>query len=61
MRALPQALGIIFEVQIKKSNEKIAKRKKGFQLTKRVSFLCFCFFLTPPTFKAFIFLMFCSS
>jgi hypothetical protein len=39
MRTLPQALEILFEMQRKRSNEKIARRKnKLFQLTKRVSF-----------------------
>jgi hypothetical protein len=38
MRALPQALEFVFEVQKKRSNEKIARKKKAFQLTK-------CFFL----------------
>jgi hypothetical protein len=30
MRALPQALGIIFEMQMKESTEKIARKKKLF-------------------------------
>jgi hypothetical protein len=39
MGALLQALEIIFEVQMKKSNEKIARRKKSFfQLTKCILF-----------------------
>jgi hypothetical protein len=34
MRALPQALEIIFEVQMKRNNEKITRKTKAFQLTK---------------------------
>jgi hypothetical protein len=34
MRELPQALEIIFEMQRKMSNEKIAKKKEAFQFTK---------------------------
>jgi hypothetical protein len=34
MTALPQALEITFEVQTKKSNEKITRKEKLFQLTK---------------------------
>jgi hypothetical protein len=42
MRALPQALEIIFEMQVKKSNEKIARRKTSFlaHKTRFFSFLC---------------------
>jgi hypothetical protein len=40
MEVLPQALQIIFEVQWKKINEKITRRKKKFQLPNT-----FCFFL----------------
>jgi hypothetical protein len=37
--ALPQAVEIIFEVQMKRSNEKIAgQKKKAFQLTKHFFF-----------------------
>jgi len=55
MGVLPQALQIIFEVQWKKINEKITRRKKKFQLPNT-----FCFFLPllldPPTLKPHIFL-----
>jgi len=43
MGALTQALEIIFEVQRKKNNEKITRKKKAFQLTK-----CVLFFLFEP-------------
>jgi hypothetical protein len=46
MGELPQALEIIFEVQMKKSNEKIARRKISFfQLTKCILYLFFLFIL----------------
>jgi hypothetical protein len=57
MGALPQALEIIFEVQMKRSNEKIARKKKVFQLTKSVFFFSFW---THLIFKAFNFLISCS-
>jgi hypothetical protein len=38
MGMLPQALEIIFEVQRKRNNEKIIKRKISFPLTKRFFF-----------------------
>jgi hypothetical protein len=38
MGALSQTLEIIFEVQMKTSNEKIARRKKAFQLTRHFFF-----------------------
>jgi hypothetical protein len=38
MEALLQALEIMFEVQRKRNNEKITRRKKAFQLTKHVFF-----------------------
>jgi hypothetical protein len=41
MGALPQALEIIFEVQRKRSNEKITRKKKAFQLTKCLLFFIF--------------------
>jgi hypothetical protein len=44
MGALPQALEIIFEVQRKKSNEKITRKKTSF-LTHKMHFV---FFLTGP-------------
>ncbi len=59
VRALPQALEIILVVQMKMSNEKVAreKKKKAFQLTKHVFFSSLW---TPPTFKASNFLISCS-
>jgi len=44
MGAPPQALEIIFEVQMKRSNEKITRKKEAFQLAK--AFFSF-FFLFP--------------
>jgi hypothetical protein len=44
MRALPQALEIIFEVQMKMSNEKIARRKISFATHKPRLFLFFLLF-----------------
>jgi hypothetical protein len=38
MGALPQSLEIIFEVQMKRSNEKITRKKEAFQLTKCIFF-----------------------
>jgi hypothetical protein len=55
---LPQALEIILEVQLKRSNEKIAK-KKTFQFTKHVFFHFFGIW-TPPTAKASNFIISCS-
>jgi hypothetical protein len=49
MGALPQALEIIFEGQMKRSNEK----KKVFQLTKRKFSLLFFFSLDPSYFQSF--------
>jgi len=50
MGTLPQVLEIIFEVQRKMSNEKIARREISFPTYK--CFLFHLFFLwTPPTFK----------
>jgi hypothetical protein len=43
MRTLPQALEIIFEVQRKRNNGKIARKKKTFQLTKWVFFFFLLF------------------
>jgi hypothetical protein len=55
MGALPQVLEIIFEVQRKKNNEKITrKKKKAFQLPKHVLF--FCLWISP-IFKPHIFLI----
>jgi hypothetical protein len=39
MGALLQALEIIFQVQRKKNNEKLTRKKKAFQLIKRIFFL----------------------
>jgi hypothetical protein len=39
MGALLQALEIIFQVQRKKNNEKLTRKKKAFQLTKHIFFL----------------------
>jgi hypothetical protein len=50
MTALPRALEIIFEVQRKKSNEKITRKKKTFQLAKH-KFFFFSFSLDPPYFQ----------
>jgi hypothetical protein len=58
MGALPQALEIIFEMQRKRSNEKIARRKKSFPTHKTRFFLPSVW--TPPTFKAFNFFICCS-
>jgi hypothetical protein len=44
MGALPQALEIIFEVQKKRINEKITRKKEAFQFTKHVLFLFFLLF-----------------
>jgi hypothetical protein len=41
MGALPQALEIIFELQMKRSNEKLTRKKKAFQLIKHVFFFLF--------------------
>ncbi len=49
MGVLPQALGIIFEVQRKKSNEKIRKKKKKLSNLQNV-FFCFSFSLDPSYF-----------
>ncbi len=60
MGVLPEALEIILEVQRKRGNEKITRKKKAFQLRKHV-LLIFLFpsLWTPPTFKASNFLMSC--
>jgi len=49
MRALPQALEIIFEAQRERSNEKITRKNKAFQLIKLVFF--FSFSLDPSYFQ----------
>jgi len=48
MEALSQALEIIFEVQIKRSNEKITRRKISFSTYKT-------FFFLPPFWTLIIF------
>jgi hypothetical protein len=48
MRALPQALEIIFEVQRKRSIEKIARRKISFSTYKTPFFFFFSFLLFRP-------------
>jgi hypothetical protein len=48
--ALPQALEIILVVQMKMSNEKVARKKISFSIHKTPSF--FSSLWTPPTFKA---------
>jgi hypothetical protein len=55
MEALPRALEIIFEMQRKRNNEKLTRRKKAFQLTKHVSFHCEPFLLS--NFITFLFLI----
>jgi hypothetical protein len=60
MGVLPQALEIIYEVQMKKSNEKITRRKISFPTHKMQFFLFFSSLWTPPTFKASNFLISCS-
>jgi hypothetical protein len=42
MGAVSQALEIVFQTQKKRSNPKIARKKKAFQLAKHV-----CFFFPP--------------
>jgi hypothetical protein len=53
---LPQALEIIFEVQRKRINDKIIRRKISFSIYKTHSF--FLSFWTPPNFKPCNFLIF---
>jgi hypothetical protein len=50
MRVLSQALQIIFEVQKKKSNEKLTRKKKAFQLAECPFFSLSLW--TPLTFKS---------
>jgi len=45
MRALPQALVIIFEMQLERSIEKIARRKISFSAHKTLFFFFFSHFL----------------
>jgi hypothetical protein len=49
MGALPQALEIILEMQMKKSNRKIARGEIGFPTHKT----CFLFSLDPSYFESF--------
>jgi len=58
MGALPQALGISFEMQRKRSNEKITRRKYAFQLTKHVFFIFFSFLWISLIFKPHNFFIF---
>jgi hypothetical protein len=51
MGVLPQALEIIFEMQMKRSNEKITRKKKAFKFTKHVFFFFFFFSLDPSYFQ----------
>jgi hypothetical protein len=58
MGVLPQALEILFEVQKKRNNEKIARRNISFPTHKTHFFpLFFSSPWTPLTFKAFNFLI----
>jgi hypothetical protein len=41
MRALPQALEIVFKVQMKRSNEKIARKKKKLSNSQNALFFFF--------------------
>jgi hypothetical protein len=50
MRALPQALEFVFEVQKKRSNEKIARKKKSFPTYKMFFSFFFFLFLGPLLF-----------
>jgi len=52
MGALLQALEIIFEVQAKRSNEEVVRRKKSFSTHKMCFFPFISSVWTPPTFKA---------
>jgi hypothetical protein len=54
MGVLAQALENTFEVQMKRSNEKITRRKISFQIHKTCFFFIFLLF---PIFKAFNFLI----
>jgi len=59
MKALPQALEIIFEVQMKRRNEKITRKKKKLSNSQN-AFFFFFFLWTPLIFKASNFLISCS-
>jgi hypothetical protein len=56
MTGQPQALEIMFEMQRKKSNENITRKKKAFQLTKH-DFFFSSFLSTPLIFKPHNFLL----
>jgi hypothetical protein len=58
MQVLPQALEIIFEMQRKRSNGKIVRRKLSFS-TYKMPFV-FSSLWTPPIFEASNFLISCS-
>jgi hypothetical protein len=61
MGVLPQALEIIFEMQRKRSNEKIIRKKKVFSTYKMYYlFIYFLFSLDPLTFKPHNFIIFYS-
>jgi hypothetical protein len=53
MGVLPQALEIIFEVQMKWSNKKVVRRKKSFSTHKTHLFPFFFFSLGPSYFQSF--------
>jgi len=57
MGVLPQALEIIFEVQKKRSNEKITRRKMSLPTYKMHFYFYFSSLWTPPTFKPHNFLI----
>jgi hypothetical protein len=60
MGVLPQALEIIFVVEMKMSNEKIARRKIIFPTHKTCFFFFFSSLWTCPTFKTSNFLISCA-
>jgi hypothetical protein len=61
MGPLPQALEIIFEAQMKRSNEKNRKKKNKLSNSQNMFFLLpLKKNWTPPTFKASNFLISCS-
>jgi hypothetical protein len=51
MGLLRQALEVIFEVQMKRSNEKISRKKKGFP-NHKTRFFPFFFSLDPSYFES---------
>jgi len=60
MGELPKTLEIIFQVQMKKINEEMTRRKISFSTYKMLFFLFFLSFQTPSTFKLHNFLIFYS-